>query len=228
MRPSKNLVRTTQGFILPVLAIVLVLTGGCSKPWTRPANAADSLRAINETLEYRRMAEDYLRRDPGSPFNTNPPVPFEGLRWFAPDAGMYFQSQLQRYDSPETVVVVGTKNEPRRQVRYGWFTIEVGGTEYRLNAYKFTGEDVQRHPELATVLSVWFTDETTGKETYPVGRYLQVEPESFDPGHLYTINLNNAHNPYCAYNPTYSCAIPTSEDRLPFAVRAGELNYHEE
>jgi uncharacterized protein (DUF1684 family) len=61
-----------------------------------------------------------------------------------------------------------------------------------------------------------------------VGRYLEIEPESKDPEHLYVVNLNNAHNPYCAYNPAYSCAVPTKEDRLPLAIRAGEMNYHVE
>lgn len=211
--------------ILLAVAALAALTS-CSKPSSRPATAADSLRAVNETLAYRRMAEEFFRSDPQSPFNTTPPVPFEGIRWFPPDPGMYFTTKLERYEDPETVVVYGTKNEPRKQVRYGYFTIEVGGAEHRLNVYKFPPDFTSQHPELDGVLSIWFTDETTGKETYPVGRYLEIERESPDPDHLYVINLNNAHNPYCAYNPSYSCAIPTKEDRLPVAIRAGEMNYH--
>ena len=106
--------------------------------------------------------------------------------------------------------------------------LRIGDADHRLNAYKFSPEDVRRHPQLASNLSVWFTDETTGGETYGVGRYVEVEAESDDPDHVYVVNLNNAHNPYCAYNPTYSCAIPTREDRLPIAVRAGEMSYHTE
>jgi uncharacterized protein (DUF1684 family) len=209
-------------------AAALVALTSCSKPSSRPATAADSLKAVNETLDYRRMAEEYFRSDPQSPFNTTPPIPFTGLRWFPPDPGLYFTSKLGRYDDPETVIVIGTKNEQRRQVRYGYFTIEAGGTEFRLNVYKFPPDITSQHPELEGVLSVWFTDETTGKETYGVGRYLEIEPESKDPEHLYVVNLNNAHNPYCAYNPAYSCAVPTKEDRLPLAIRAGEMNYHVE
>jgi uncharacterized protein (DUF1684 family) len=214
----------------PILfaSAALVALTSCSKPSSSPATAADSLKAVNETLEYRRMAEEYFRADPGSPFNSVPPVPFEGLRWYPPDPGMYFTSKLERYGNPATVIVLGTKNEQRQQVRYGYFTIEAGGTEHRLNVYKFPPDIAGQHPELEGVLSVWFTDETTGKETYPVGRYLEIERESNDPDHLYVVNLNNAHNPYCAYNPAYSCAVPTKEDRLPVPIRAGELNYHAE
>jgi uncharacterized protein (DUF1684 family) len=209
-------------------AAALVALTSCTKPSSRPATAADSLRAVNETLDYRRMAEEYFRSDPQSPFNTTPPVPFEGLRWFPPDPGMYFTSKLERFENPETVTVYGTKNEPRKQVRYGYFTIEVGGAEHRLNVYKFPPDMASQYPELEGVLSVWFTDETTGKETYQVGRYLEIEREATDPDHLYVVNLNNAHNPYCAYNHAYSCPIPTREDRIPVAIRAGEMNYHVE
>jgi uncharacterized protein (DUF1684 family) len=214
--------------LLIFAAAALAALTSCTKPSSRPATASDSLKAVNETLDYRRMAEEYFRLDPASPFNSGPPIPFEGLRWFPPDPGMYFTSRLERYDHPETVIVLGTKNEQRKQVRFGYFTIDPGGAELRLNVYKFPPELVAQHPELEGVLSVWFTDETTGKETYPVGRYLEVGPESKDPDHLYVVNLNIAHNPYCAYNPAYSCAVPTREDRLPVPIRAGEMNYHVE
>ncbi|HLF13928.1 MAG TPA: DUF1684 domain-containing protein [Bacteroidota bacterium] len=211
-----------------LLATALIALTSCKQEAPRTMSGADSLRAINESLEYRRTAEDFFRNHSSSPFKTDPPVPYEGLRWYPPDAGYYFTLRLHRYERPETVVVYGTKGEPRNQIRYGWFTIPIGGKEHRLNVYKFTPDDVRRHPQLAGTLSVWFTDETTGGETYPVGRYVEIEPEAGDPDHLYVVNLNNAHNPYCAYNPSYSCAIPTREDRLPAAVRAGEMNYHVE
>ncbi len=211
-----------------LVAALLVTLSSCTRESPRVMTGADSLRAVNESMNYRRMAEDFFRNHPDSPFMTTPPIPFEGLRWYPPDPGFYFTSKLTRYERPDTVIVSGTKGEPRKQIRYGYFTLRIGGADHRLNAYKFSAEDVRRHPQLAANLSVWFTDETTGGETYGVGRYVEVEPESDDPDHLYVVNLNNAHNPYCAYNPSYSCAIPTREDRLPLAVRAGEMTYHVE
>ncbi len=211
-----------------LMAAALVALTSCKQESERAMSGADSLRAMNESLNYRRMAEDFFRNNPNSPFKTDPPIPYEALRWYPPDAGYYFMSKLHTYEKPETVVVYGTKGEPRNQIRYGYFTIGIEGKEYRLNVYKFPPDDIRRHPQLAGTLSVWFTDETTGDETYPVGRYVEIEPEVEDPDHLYVVNLNNAYNPYCAYNPSYSCAIPTREDRLPVAIRAGELDYHAE
>lgn len=217
---------TAQSIILIPGLFLLILAHGCDRGESPAWTGADSLRVINETLQYRRDVERYFRDHPSSPFRADPPIRFEGLRWYPPDVNMYFVSRLQRYERPETVIVLGTKNEERQQIRYGYFPITVNGQNLKLNVYKFTEGDIRQRPELREYLSVWFTDQTTGDETYEVGRYVEIEQERADPDHLYVVNLNNAHNPYCAYNPDYSCAIPTREDHLPVPIRAGEMKYH--
>jgi len=215
-----------------VVPAALLLSGlliaSCTQEGPRGLPIEDSARAVNETMQYRRDAEEFFKNNPSSPFKTEPAVPYEGIRWFPPDPKFYFLTKLIRFEDPDTTIVVGTKGEPRPQLRIGYFPIMIDKKEYRLNVYKETNDNIRRHPQLAAHLSVWFTDETTGKETYEVGRYLNVEPENPDPDHLYVINLNNAYNPYCAYNPAYSCAIPTKEDHLPVEIMAGELKYHSE
>lgn len=108
-------------------------------------------------------------------------------------------------------------------LRYGFFALDFEGIAETLNAY-VPASPVEKGR--ARHLSVWFTDSTTGTETYEVGRYVDIGPEHPDTKHVYNIILNNAYNPYCAYSPRYTCAIPRKEDHLSFAVRAGELPYH--
>ena len=67
-------------------------------------------------------------------------------------------------------------------------------------------------------------DSLAGKETYGAGRYL--EPQALLGGKV-LVDFNYAYNPYCAYNPKYSCAIPTRENHLEIAVEAGEKKYHD-
>ena len=114
----------------------------------------------------------------------------------------------------------------RKELKYGYFLLFFNGQRHKINVYKFTPYDSRRFETYRNLLSVWFTDATTGKETYEVGRYIEIGDESPDINHLYIINLNNAYNPYCAYSPQYSCAIPRKEDHLDFSVLAGELKYH--
>jgi uncharacterized protein (DUF1684 family) len=73
--------------------------------------------------------------------------------------------------------------------------------------------------------SIWFTDRTTGNDTYGVGRYLDFELND-DPEFVYTIDFNRAYNPYCAYTPLFTCPIPREEDFIDLAIEAGEKNFH--
>ena len=59
--------------------------------------------------------------------------------------------------------------------------------------------------------------------------YMAGADEAFrpDPAHLFVFDFNKAHNPYCAYNGMYSCAIPEKADVLPLALKARGKNYHE-
>jgi uncharacterized protein (DUF1684 family) len=68
-------------------------------------------------------------------------------------------------------------------------------------------------------LFVPFVDLTSGTETYPAGRYLDLDRTRTG---IYLIDFNRAYNPYCYYNPTYDCPYPPRENRLKVPVRAGE------
>ncbi|TAK52372.1 MAG: DUF1684 domain-containing protein [Bacteroidetes bacterium] len=196
------------------------LVMGCGKNSGRGQewSLQDSIRIVNEIVAHRQSAESFFRDHPESPFNQDTSAHFTGILWFAPDIHFCFQSKLFRYSQPERVTILGTKGDERTYLKYGYFTINYGGDEYKLTVYKEIGA--------GNHLSVWFTDETTGKETYEVGRYVDVEAEHSDPDYLYTIDFNKAYNPYCAYSARYSCAVPRREDHLEFAVTAGERKYH--
>jgi uncharacterized protein (DUF1684 family) len=36
------------------------------------------------------------------------------------------------------------------------------------------------------------------------------------------VDFNMAYNPYCAYNPMWTCPIPPKENRLSVPIEAGE------
>lgn len=215
-------------FTLLILIAGSLLITGCGKQSVhRELTPADSVRILNESLQYRAQADSFFQYSPQSPFNGDTAIPYEGIRRFPPDVQYHVTSKLHKYDNPDTVIVYGTKGEPRKQLRYGYFVISIDGSEEKLNVYKFAAADIEQFPYLMNYLSVWFTDGTTGKETYEVGRYLDVGEEQSATDAEYVINFNNAYNPYCAYNPKYSCAIPTKDDRLNISIRAGEMKYHQ-
>ncbi len=221
------------GIALAVPLVLLAFSSGCSRSPSLPKlSPADSAAIVRENLEHRIELDTFFRSDPGSPFKRDTTVAYHGIRWFPIDPRFRARSTLHRYEHADTVVVLGTRGEWRHQLRYGYFEFAVPGNDgrakmLRLNVYKFTPYDGQRYYLYKEHLSVWFTDSTTGNETYNVGRYVDVGDEHPDPSYEYTIDLNMAYNPYCAYTPLYSCAVPRQDDRLDIALRVGEMKYHE-
>ncbi len=216
---------------LPLVALGALLCSCTGRPTLPPISAADSTATIRDNLAHRNEVDEFFTRDPGSPFRRDTTIRYNGIRWFPINPVFRVTSLLHRYAEPETVAVMGTRGETRRNLKYGYFEFLLPGEDgravpCRLNAYKFTPYDGQRYLLYRDQLSVWFTDATTGQETYAVGRYVDVGLEFPDPAHPYIIDLNKAYNPYCAYSSMYSCAIPREEDHLPVAVRAGEMTYN--
>ena len=192
---------------------------------------ADSLAVIQDNLAHRALVDSFFRSDPGSPFQLDTSIEYHGIKWFPINPLYRGTSVLHRYERQDTVTVMGTKGEKRKELLYGYFEFAVPDAHgnpvtIRLHVYKLTPYDGQRYELYRNQLSTWFTDATTGKETYGVGRYIEIGEEHSDPEHIYTIDLNKAFNPYCAYSPKYSCAIPRQEDHLAIALPVGEMKYH--
>lgn len=216
-----------------VFIVLSIGISSCGKTPDLPlVSAADSLAIVDDNIEHRAEADRFFRSDEGSPFVRDTTIAYHGLNWYPINPRYRGYSVLHRYQHADTVIVLGTKGEERKQLRYGYFEFVVpdekdAPTTIRLNVYKFTPYDVKRYALYKDNLSVWFTDLTTGKETYDVGRYVEIGSENPDADHVYTIELNKAYNPYCAYSDLYSCAVPRKEDHLAIALRVGEMRYHE-
>ena len=74
---------------------------------------------------------------------------------------------------------------------------------------------------------IWlpFADATNGVETYGGGRYLYDTIKGADLGvdeHEMVLDFNYAYSPSCAYDDRWSCPLSPAENRLAFAVPAGE------
>lgn len=213
--------RILTALLFPALA----LFGGCRHEGHSPSTISreDSVRICANIATYRIDADIFFRSHPQSPFRRDTSAGYTGLRWFDPDLRFVYRSKLYRYASPERRVIMGTRGEERKMLHYGYFLIDHEGEEHRLDVYVVAAETGAAAS--GRNLSLWFTDGTTGNQTYPVGRYLDVGQEASDPDHMYEIDFNLAYNPYCAYSSSYTCPIPPRENRLPFAVTAGELTY---
>lgn len=210
---QSNILRK-ENFLVLIFLFMILPFAGCEKKYL-----PEEEDYINSILEERKANDDFMKDDPNSPFNRKGKVEFEPLKYFDVDPAFVFKSVLTQYELKDTIIVLGTKGEERKMTRYGFVSFNYKTKNYKMNVYK--GETKNGD----VYYSSWFTDLTTGEETYGVGRYLDIELNE-DKNFLYTIDFNRAYNPYCAYSSDYSCAIPTKEDHLDLAVTAGEKNYH--
>jgi len=199
-----------------VIQIIILLFVTCNSKETNIKIDDDYLNSI---LSHRSEKDSSMHFEVHSPFNRDTTVEFSTLKYYEPDRAFLFKSKLFQYNPPDTVEVLGTKGEIRQVIKEGFLKLDFEGKEYRVNVYKgFSANGVAYH-------SIWFTDKTTGDETYGVGRYLDFEMNE-DPDYVYDIDFNYAYNPYCSYSAKYSCPIPRTEDYLDFLIEAGEKNFH--
>ena len=66
-------------------------------------------------------------------------------------------------------------------------------------------------------------DASSGRATYGGGRFLHVPAPQ---GDRLILDFNRAINPPCAFTPFAVCPLPPAENRLPFAITAGEKAWH--
>jgi len=128
-------------------------------------------------------------------------------------------ANIVRFESPEKVDLVTGLQRIKERYKYAILEFEIDGVELELTAYKYALQG-----EHSDVLFVPFTDKTSGKYSYGGGRYLSVEEPG--EGAEVVIDFNLVTNPLCAYTAIYNCIVPTPENRLPIAIRAGEKKYH--
>ncbi len=206
--------------IIFILAAILILQIGCQTKNGEETNSNPlDENYLTELLNERTFKDSSLRHGPHSPFNRDPKAEYAKLKYYEPVSQFIFTSKLFEYDNKDTVDVFGTRGEIRRVVKLGYVVLKYRNDEHKVNVYKAFGRDGTPY------YSIWFTDKTTGKETYGVGRYLDFEKED-DPDHIYTIDFNRAYNPYCAYSAEFTCPIPREEDYIDFEINAGEKNFH--
>ncbi len=203
-----------KSFVLLGVISLSILFFSCSDKYT-----PEEKKYISEVEQYRNEKNDYMKNNPESPFNQDTTIKFEPLNYFDVDPGFVFKSKLFEYPQKDTISVYGTKGEERKAIRYGYVNFDYQNQPYKVNVYKGTSAGGEEY------YSIWFTDKTTGGETYGVGRYIDfdINPDS---NYVYTVDFNLAYNPFCAYSAKYSCAIPTKEDHLDLAVTAGEKKFH--
>jgi hypothetical protein len=170
---------------------------------------------MSELGEFR-AEKDAFFREHQSPLTPEQRATFEGLAYYPDNGELVIRAELESegVDLDEVIVMQTTTGGEQTYRRAGVVRFEVDGVPAQVTL--FTASDMHD-------LFLPFRDATSAKETYGAGRYLEVEPP--DLRRRVVVDFNYAYNPYCAYNPDWSCPIPPGENWIAVPIRAGEKTF---
>lgn len=140
---------------------------------------------------------------------------FGGARWFDYDPGFVVRATFHPAAEMTPRDIQTERGLWKSFYLAGTARIKIGAADFELPLYAVTDDAAS-----VDYLFVSFTDETTGVESYSVGRYLDFRGFGKFPPKRLTVDFNRAYNPYCARPPHYNC--PLALTHAPVALRAGE------
>lgn len=161
----------------------------------------------------RASKDDMFQHAPDSPVPQSRRADVLPLAYFAIDPAYVVPAGLKPSESTRVLQMPTSTGQMRDMRRVGTLEFTLKGQPLKLAAFVEVGAPDVNH------LFVPFTDVTSGTETYPGGRYLDLDRNATG---IYEIDFNRAYQPYCSFNPTFDCPYPPSENRLAVPVRAGE------
>jgi uncharacterized protein len=166
-----------------------------------------------EQIAEWRAEKDRFMRSAESPVVERDRAAFPELPYFPTNLEYRVPAAL-RIAPPEDILEMPTSTGQRRHMRrVGTLEFTLKGEPLKLTAFADASDK-----ELSR-LFVPFSDRTNGTETYPGGRYLDLDRTATG---IYDLDFNRAYHPFCLFNSTYDCPVPPRENRLTVPVRAGE------
>jgi uncharacterized protein (DUF1684 family) len=189
--------------------VLLAAIAACGRSPAGPEHAGYA-----RALEAARAEKDSMFREaadsPVPPGRRHELLP---LAYFPPDESYSVPAALRREPSRLTIEMPTSTGLIRTMERVGVLEFTLKNKQLSLGAF------VESGTRSMTRLFVPFSDLTSGTETYPAGRYLDLERTATG---LYLVDFNRAYHPYCYYDPSYDCPFPPPENRLAVPIRAGE------
>ena len=178
--------------------------------------AACTVREVpyeDEIAAWRTDKDRFMRESSESPVVATERSAFPALPYFPINQEYRVPASLNVSRADDILEMSTSTGQKRRMQRIGTLEFTLKGQPLKLTAFAEENDAQLRR------LFVPFRDLTNGSETYPAGRYLDLERTATG---VYDLDFNRAYHPFCLFNATYDCPVPPRENRLPIPIRAGE------
>ena len=177
--------------------------------------AAEDRRA--QAQQFRNARDELFRTHPESPIPPDRRSAFPGVAWYDYDPAWRVVGIVEPIAARSTFEIVLASDGVLRCTRVARVHFAAKSKSGALTLYWLEG--------YGGGLWLPFADATNGAATYGGGRYLYDTIKGADLGvgsDTLALDFNYAYNPSCAYDERWSCPLSPPENRLPFAVEAGE------
>ena len=144
---------------------------------------------------------------------------FNGLDFFPVDSSFIVKANMVKITNAKTFEMATTTDRKPLYKEYGLLTFSLKGKEHQLTIYQ--SMDDLKEEKYKDYLFLPFTDNTSADESYGGGRYMDVMTTDVNEDGTILLNFNNTYNPYCAYNPKFSCPLTPRKNHLDLKVTAG-------
>lgn len=202
----------------------LLIFSSCRQPKKyhddNPLPVSDSKGALADILSFQQGLDASFRDPEISPLPDRFRMRFDGLEFFEPDTTYRVWAKLERTPDALPFQMQTSTDEQAAERVYGILFFSLRGNPYQLEVYQ--SPDLIMEAGYEDYLFLPFADLTNGGDTYEGGRYIDLRIPS---GDSILLDFNKAYNPYCTYNPKYSCPLVPEVNHLSIQIKAGVKNF---
>lgn len=167
-------------------------------------------------IETERKDKDKRMLASSSPLLEEDKRTFTKLNYYPVNEDYKILARLVEIEKKVPIFITTTTGEQEKYIPFAHAEFELEGKPQRLLLYK-DWDDINPNR-----LFLMFADDTSGDDTYGGGRYIDLMENGTN---SVVLDFNTAYNPYCHFNPEYSCPIPPAENLLKVPIKAGEKLY---
>jgi uncharacterized protein (DUF1684 family) len=180
---------------------------------TLAACTAAEIPYDQEIGAWRADKDRFMRESSESPVVAADRASFPPLAYYPINQEYRVPASLTVARADDILEMQTSTGQRRKMQRIGALEFTLKGQPLKLTAFGEANDTALLR------LFVPFHDLTNGSETYPGGRYLDLDRTATG---VYDLDFNRAYHPFCVFNATYDCPVPPRENRLPLPIRAGE------
>lgn len=136
---------------------------------------------------------------------------FKGCERYKDDSTLRLNARFEK-KAENKLLITNVLGQTNAQESPGKLFFTIAGKEFQLDAL-VEGDQ----------LFILFGDATSGKGSYPAGRFLYADFPDANGNTI--IDFNKAYNPPCAFTIYATCPLPPKQNILPIAIKAGEKDH---